>query len=116
MALQTLPSDPSPDVNISSEHKPNIKVAQFGDGYSQRVGFGINSIKIEVQLVWTNINTTEKDTIINFIEDHSKGEAFEYTLPDEGTARKWYVKEWSKTYVKYGVYRVSASLEEVFDI
>ena len=114
----TLPANPSPDNGITRERKPNVKVAQFGDGYSQRNSFGKNQIAMDLTLTWTNISAAEKTILENFFNAHARGQAFFYTMPDEATPRKWYIGEegWQVTYIKYGIYAVSLKLKECFDI
>ncbi len=113
---QTLPAAPSPDTGVTRDMKPNVKVAQFGDGYSQRSSFGQNQIAITVQLSYTFLTSAEKAILEAFVNNHARGEMFFYTLPDEVEARKWFFTNWSFTYVKYGIFNVTLSLSECFDI
>lgn len=113
---ETLPASPAPDVNIKKTIEPNLKVAQFGDGYSQRAQIGMNQTARDLSLSYTNISTVEKDTLEDFFIDHENGLAFLYTLPDEATPRKWYFTKGEFTYVKYGIFTVTLTLKECFDI
>lgn len=116
MPLDTFPADPAPDIGIKRKSKPNIKVAQFGDGYSQRSALGLNQSALNAELSYSNISSAEKTTLEDFINAHNKGQAFYWTMPDEASARKWYITSWEVTYVKFGVFSVNISLTEVFDI
>lgn len=113
---ETLPAQPSPDVNIVRKKKPNLKVSQYGDGYSQRNSFGQNQVALSVTLTYTNISTAEKETLEDFVNAHDRGQAFLWAMPDEATARQWYFADWDVTYVKYGLYTVALSMKECFDI
>lgn len=112
----TLPSSPSPDTGVKRAQKPNLKIAQFGDGYSQRAKFGLNQVAMELTLTYTNIVTAEKDILETFVDAHDSGQAFFYTLPDESEARTFYFTGWEYTYVKFGIYTVTLNLTECFDI
>lgn len=116
MPLQTLPAAPAPDTNIKRSRKPNLKIAKFGDGYSQRTTFGLNQVATELKLTYTNITENEKIDLEEFITDHDRGQAFEYTLPDEPDPRQWHIVSWDVTYVKFGIFNVEINLEENFDI
>lgn len=116
MPLDTLPAEPAPDVNIKRDHKPNLKIAKFGDGYSQRTSFGPNQVSLDITLNYSNISENEKIELEEFINDHNRGQAFEYTLPDEPEPRQFHITGWSITYVKFRVFNVSIQLEENFDI
>jgi len=118
MTIQTFPAAPTPDVNIKRSVKPRVEVAQFGDGYSQRVAIGIHQKPIEIMLTWTTLMTAEKETLELFFNQHGKGEAFYWKMPDEASPRKWYISAagWEVTYVMYGIYNVSLNLVECFDI
>lgn len=113
---ETLPASPSPDVNITRKRKPNVKVAQFGDGYSQRASFGLNQVKLEATLTYTNLVTEAKDIINDFAEAHDRGEAFYWQMPDEDAPRSWYLVGWDVTYLGYNHYTVILNIEECFDI
>ena len=116
MPMETLPAAPAPDVNIRRSNKPNLKVAQFGDGYSQRTTFGLNQTAVTVMLTYTNITTAEKDILEAFIADHDRGQAFLWEMPDEDEPRQWHLTSWDVTYIKFGVYGVMLNLAENFDI
>lgn len=114
--MDTLPANPSPDTGIDRSCKPNIKEAKYGDGYSQRISFGINQAALTVNLAYTNITEAEKQVLENFINQHAGGQAFKWAMPDEYLERKWYFSEWNVIYVKFGIYTVKATLQEVFDV
>lgn len=114
--MDTLPANPSPDTGIDRSGKPNIKEAKYGDGYSQRISIGINQVPITVNLAYSNISATEKQTLENFINEHAAGQAILWAMPDEYLQRKWYISDWNITYVKYGIFNVKMTLQEVFDV
>lgn len=114
--MDTLPANPSPDVNIKRTRKPNLKIVKFGDGYSQRNTFGLNQVAMEGSLSWSNINEAEKIILEDFAESHARGQAWLWEMPDEDEPRQWHLMSWEIVYVKYGVYTVAFAIEENFDI
>ena len=113
---ETLPAAPSPDTGVTRQNKPNLKVAQFGDGYSQRSSFGQNQTAMKVTLTYSYLTAAEKTILENFVNNHARGQAFFYTLPDESEVRKWYFEDWAFTYVKYGIFNVTLNMAECFDL
>ena len=109
-------TNPAPDVGVMRSHKPNLKIAEFGDGYSQRTAFGIQQTKLEVSLNYSNVITAEKAALESFVNAHASGQAFFFTMPDEVEARKFYFTDWKYVYVKAGIFNVSLSMVECFDI
>lgn len=114
--MLTLPDAPTPDVGIKRSAKPKYKEAAYGDGYSQRISLGLNNVLYEVNLTWTNITTAEKNIIEDFINLHSRGQAWLWTLPDKTTPFQWNFVSWDIEYLKYNLYRISASIKQNFDL
>ncbi len=112
----TLPSVPAPDGNVTRASKPNMQVANFGDGYSQRATFGMKQTAIQLTLTYSTVLTSEKDILSDFVNAHQNGEAFFFTLPDESVARVWYFTDWKFTYVSAGVFNCNLMMQECFDI
>lgn len=111
----TLPASPAPDVGVSSDFQTNVKVAQFGDGYTQRTTFGINPTSQSLTLTYTNIKQSEYDILFAFFMAHRNGQAIYYTPPND-VQRKWYLTSLKPTYVAYGVYSCQLALTECFDL
>lgn len=112
----TLPASPKPDAPIDLTTNLALLEATLGDGYSQRGKAGLNNAAGTLPINYTNIKGTDKTILINFCKAHSAGEAWYWQLPDEGTPRKWYIKNYKETYVSYDVYNVMINVQEVFDI
>lgn len=107
---------PGPDAPISFKTSFSRLEAEFGDGYSQRAGNGINVQRKSLTLTWSTLTLSEKDTIKDFMLDHENGESFYYTLPGESVARKFIVNDMDETKINSTYYNFSVSLKEVFDI
>ena len=116
MSPSTFTPAVNPSLNYSKATKARIRRADFGEGYSQRVAAGLNSIKREVSLNFEGLSSSQADDIETFLIARGGAEVFYYTLPDEGSARKWICEEWVRG-PQAGILRsISMTLEEVFDI
>lgn len=111
MALNTLPSSPLPDLPIKTQFKHATRRAQFGDGYEQVGTDGANARIITVTLSWSNINQTERDTIVDFLSEHVPHVPFKYVVKGQG-AHVFLCDGWTDTEVDAGYFNVSAVLTE----
>ena len=71
-----------PDKSLTQSSSPKILRSDFGDGYSQRVVDGINSITETYSLSFTNRTKAEADDIIAFFNSTKGVTSFEFTYPD----------------------------------
>lgn len=117
MALKTLPASPVADEPIQMDQQDLVHEVQFGDGYSQRVGYGINSVVERYELNYTNLTGTEKDTIKNFLDSLYVGEAFYYTVPGDTQKKFCLMPGTSKRVSKSGglLWNISFTIRRVFD-
>ena len=93
--MATFPSI-QPTYGASKTSRPRVLNVQFGDGYSQRVRFGLNTDLKTWNLTW-NVSETDADTIESFLEARAGVESFEWTPLDTSTSYRWICQEWSKT-------------------
>lgn len=112
----TLPVEPSQS-GYSEQDTFRVQVAQFGDGYEQRVVDGINATPRSVSLTCAILTASEKTTLVNFLKARGGWDSFYYTLPSESTPRLWVCDDSVKTSSVDGgvLWDVSFSLREVFD-
>lgn len=104
----------TPDYGAQVSVKPRVRIAQFGDGYEQRIADGIN-VRAQVwSLQFTNRTDTEAGNITTFLEARNGVEAFDWTPPN-GSAIKVVCREWSKTVTRYNLNSVSATFQQVFE-
>ena len=106
-----------PDKSSSRRRTPRILRAEFGDGYLQAAGDGINPFKEEWDLSFTNRPKDDIDTIVEFVEEKNGAEAFLWTPPDEVTAKKWFTTGAINGPNKTGPdsYTVSFTIERTFN-
>jgi len=122
--MATFPNiDPSFPVRKKSE--PNIRITKFGDGYEQRITFGLNQNPKVFTLVWKNISETDNfnstgvssaDTIENFLDARAiDGASFTYTPPNESSAMQFKCQSWNKSMNFPGRATINATFTEVFE-
>lgn len=104
----------APDFNSPLSVEPRVLTAQFGDGYQQRVGDGINIAPRSWALTFNNRTVTEKNTIEAFLLARNGLEAFDWT-PPTGAAGKWICKAWQATPNNAAMWSVTATFTEVFE-
>jgi len=104
--------DPAP--GLTKQSAPQVRVAQFGSGYSQRSTFGINQNPKIYNLTF-RVSETEADTIEDFLDARGGVEKFTYTPPGEATVSKFICKQWTKTISFIDRAEISATFEQVFE-
>jgi phage-related protein len=85
-----------PLYGASKNSQPTVRRVQFGDGYSQRLVYGLNQDPKEWTLEF-NITETEAAEIETFLEARGGAEAFDWTPPDTNTSYRWLCSNWSKS-------------------
>ena len=101
----------------SKQTKFRTRVAQFGDGYTQRQPDGING-KIDVWTVnWENVNDTIRDQIINVLDVVEGWDYIIWTPPDDSVEHKFRIPDgYSYTIHSGSIHSISVVLEQVFDL
>lgn len=105
----------APDYKSPLSVKPRVRLASFGDGYTQRMADGINTQAEAWQLSFSARTTSERDTILNFLEARNGVEAFDWTSP-AGTVGKFICPEWGYTPDNNATHTVTAVFQQVFDL
>jgi len=111
--MATFPSV-TPTYGAQKNSAPNVRVARFGDGYEQRITFGINQNPKVWNLTW-NVSETDADTIETFLDARGAVEAFEWTPLGESTEYKWVCEEWSKSIPYNNRATINATFRQVFE-
>lgn len=106
----------APDYGLTKESEPKVQRTQFGDGYEQRIRFGLNQDPKTWPLTWTNITNSEASQIEAFLDARAAdGQSFDWTPPDGATSYKWVCDKWSKSMTSYNRNMVSATFRQVFE-
>ena len=112
--MTTFP-DVTPDFGASKKSAPNVRIAQFGSGYSQRTTFGLNQDPKVWSLQWTNLEASDANSIEDFLEARGGVESFDWSPPDETDTYKWICKEWNKTLPYATRFSITATFQQVFE-
>lgn len=95
--------------------RPNVRRVAFGDGYEQRVAFGINTQPEVWSLEFRGKTTTEAAAIDAFLRAHGAVESFTWTTPT-GAAGKFICEEWSRSVDEPNIETMRATFKQVFDL
>lgn len=93
--------------------KPRVRVAQFGDGYAQRLRDGIHHLADQ----WSLTFQGEADRMLEidaFLRAAGGDTAFDWTAPD-GRNGRWICEDWSTSpQGSLNVFQLTASFKQVF--
>ena len=106
----------TPAYGAEKRSAPKTRVTRFGDGYEQRVRFGLNQNPKEWTLTWNNITEADADTIETFLDARADDSAsFDWTPPGESTAYKWVCDQWTKSIPYSGRAVINATFRQVYE-
>jgi phage-related protein len=103
-----------PLYGASKNSAPAVRRVQFGDGYSQRLVYGLNQDPKEWILEF-NVTEAEADEIETFLEARGGAESFNWTPPDTTTSYKWLCSDWNKTIDQPFRAVIRATFKQVFE-
>ena len=103
----------NPSYGARKNSQPNVRIAQFGSGYSQRSTFGINQNLKVYEFNWNNISETQADEIETFLDARAGVENFDYTPAGESASKKFICPQWNKTIPYLNRATINAIFEEV---
>jgi phage-related protein len=105
----------APTFNAQKRSKPKLRTMQFGDGYQQRVSFGLNQNPKVWSLLFM-VNDTDAATIEDFLDARGEdGQSFDWTPPNETTSYKWVCPEWTTEVIGENFNSISTTFEEVYE-
>jgi len=103
-----------PSFEATESSKPRVRKFQAGDGYEQRIRFGLHTDPKEWTLTFAERSDTERDAILAFLEERAGAESFDW-IPPRGTAGKYVCEEWQVTMRNYNFNTIQATFREVFE-
>ena len=110
--MATFPSI-TPSYGLRKSSGPNVKQVQFGDGYIQRIVYGLNQNLKMYNPTWNNISETDADTISDFLDARAGSESFDWTPPGESSSSKFICQSWSKSIPYNDLATIQATFQEV---
>lgn len=96
------------------DYTPSVRQVKFGDGYEQRLAFGLNTRAERWTLEFRARTTTDATAIDAFLKARNAVESFDWTSPS-GTVGKWVCREWSRSIDEPNVETIRAKFEQVFE-
>jgi len=102
----------APSFSAQLDEEPRVLASQFGDGYTQRVGDGINISLRKWSLRFDARTSTERDAILAALRAENGITSFDWTDP-LGYTGKWVCKKWSTILNNAASSSVGAVFEEV---
>ena len=106
----------TPDFGAIRKSDPNIRATQFGDGYQQRVTFGLNQNPKIWDLRWTAKSNSDANAIEAFFDARAADAAsFDWTPLNDTNTYKWVCKSWQRNYQYADINEISATFQQVFE-
>jgi phage-related protein len=109
-----------PDRGQKRNNKPRVFVANFGDGYEQRIANGINSLEQTIDVAFTTRPKADIDDIVAFFESKGGVTNFNFTLSDSNAGGseetiKVVCDTWDQTWVYDDYYTLNAQFRRVYE-
>jgi phage-related protein len=82
-----------PDIPVGRDQEWRLRIAQFGDGYAQRMLDGINALNTKWQLTWEFREKAVVNAMVNYFIAQ-QGNAFQFKEPQSGTVYNVWCDKW----------------------
>lgn len=105
----------TPDFGAARSSQPRVRKIQFGDGYSQRASFGINTNPRIWDLTWSALSNSNADAIESFFDARAGVEAFDWSPIEDSNTYKFICPSWQRTHQYADISVITATFEEVFE-
>lgn len=105
----------TPSIGANLSIRPNVRRVAFGDGYEQRLAFGINTQSQVWSLEFRGRTNFEAAAIDAFLRARGAVQPFDWTPPGS-TPAKFVCEEWSRSVDEPNVETVRATFKQVFDL
>ena len=96
--------------------KYQVLKTQYGNGYSQRAGDGINNVQDSWQVQWNGLTTANFQILKSAFDAAAGVDYFTWQAPGDTTTKKWIVSQVTRTNWSGAVYDIAVTLEQVFDL
>lgn len=103
-----------PSVGANLSMRPSVRRVAFGDGYEQRLRFGINTQSERWSLEFRGLPSRDAAEIDAFLRARGASEAFEWTSP-AGTTGKFVCDHWSRSIDEPDLETVRTNFRQVFE-
>lgn len=103
-----------PSFEASETSQPKVRKFQAGDGYEQRIRFGLNTNPKSWDLTFSERTDAERDAIEAFLDARGGSESFDWT-PPAGSAGKFVCENWQVTLRACNFNTIRATFRQVFE-
>lgn len=104
-----------PLYGVTSESTAKVREVQFGDGYSQRRGDGINAIGQDWRLTFKGF-TEDMAAIDAFLKSKAGVSSFTFTPHSNLPEGRFICSTWSHTKEAFGIDSINATFKQVFEV
>jgi len=105
----------TPDFSLNKKSEPRVRSIQYGDGYSQRLRYGLNTSPKIWDLKWTAKNNTDANAIEAFLEARAGAESFYWTPPAGTGAGRYICPNWNRELQYANINIINATFVQVFE-
>ena len=108
------------DKGLTLKTTPSVIVADFGDGYQQRLADGINTLRQEFTIAFASRPKAEIDDLVAFFESLNGVTKFRFDLEDsnEGSSTEsifCICDTWNQTWAYENFYTLTATFRRVYE-
>ena len=109
-----------PDKSLSRKNTPRVHLAQFCDGYEQRLQDGINSLKQEISVSFQTRPKAEIDDLVAFFESLNGVTKFRFDIADSNAGSstetiKVVCPDWDQKWEYDDYYTLDATFRRVYE-
>jgi len=106
-----------PAYTATKRSEPRIRQARFGDGYEQRVVFGLPGHNNPKEYALTfKVKDADATAIEAFLDARAADAAsFDWTPPDQAGSKKFVCFSWSREFIGTNWNQITATFREVFE-
>ena len=105
----------TPDFSLTKKSEPRVRSVQYGDGYQQRIRYGLNTNPKSWDLKWTAKSNADADAIEAFFDARAGVEAFDWTPPAGGNSGKYLCPNWNRELQYANINIITATFIQVFE-
>lgn len=106
----------TPDFGAQKTTRPAVRSVKFGDGYEQRLTYGLNTQPQSWNLTFSVRDDAEANGIESFLATEAGVGWFYWTPPGAAGPLKFVCREWQRSIDRNDMNTVSATFDEVFDL
>jgi phage-related protein len=113
MEIFSPPVQPSTGSRRKQELK--IRLAEFGDGYTQATRDGLNHNRTVLELQWDALSPADAEEILVFLARQGGTTPFWWQMPRTTDLIKWTCSEWDETFLA-GRSSITATFKQSFNV